>query len=81
MNSSGRIACQIAWYRRVRPKRRWRRQEQQIPDGEVMRYRIEVEEGLPLDAEAFAREVHATLGDPQGLAVPAWHPIRAGRLR
>ncbi|MEE1939177.1 DUF3152 domain-containing protein [Streptomyces sp. TRM 70361] len=34
------------------------------PDrGEIVRYRVDVEDGLPLDGELFARAVHRTLND------------------
>nr|BFE79849.1 hypothetical protein GCM10020093_024500 [Planobispora longispora] len=32
----------------------------------VVRYKVEVERGLPFDAEEFAREVHRILNDPRG---------------
>lgn len=44
-------------------------------EGRVMRVRVEVEEGLPVDGQAFAAMVHDTLNDPRswaadGLAFP-----------
>ncbi|WP_171167230.1 DUF3152 domain-containing protein, partial [Streptomyces sp. I05A-00742] len=33
--------------------------------GEVLRYRVDVEKGLPLDGELFATAVHRTLNDPR----------------
>ncbi|NYI08114.1 DUF3152 domain-containing protein [Allostreptomyces psammosilenae] len=34
--------------------------------GEVLRYRVQIEEGLPFDAEYVGRLVHETLTDPRG---------------
>ncbi|GGO63925.1 hypothetical protein GCM10012289_12130 [Nonomuraea cavernae] len=36
--------------------------------GEVVRYLVEVEGGLPFDGDAFAAAVHRTLNDPRGWA-------------
>lgn len=38
--------------------------------GSPLRYRLEVEQGLPLDGPAIATQVHAILTDPRG-----WQPI------
>ncbi|WP_460365474.1 DUF3152 domain-containing protein, partial [Actinocorallia lasiicapitis] len=35
-------------------------------DGRTVRYLVEVEKGLPFDAEEFADSVHAILNDPRG---------------
>ncbi|NRQ39424.1 DUF3152 domain-containing protein [Nonomuraea sp. NN258] len=37
----------------------------------AIRYLVEVEDGLPFDAEEFAADVHRTLNDPRG-----WAPFR-----
>ena len=37
-----------------------------LGDGAVLRFRVEVENGLNVDGVAFARAVEATLGDPRG---------------
>jgi Protein of unknown function (DUF3152) len=34
--------------------------------GRVIRYRVEVERGLPFDAESFAADVHRIVNDPRG---------------
>jgi hypothetical protein len=44
-----------------------------VPGGRVIRYRVEVERGLPFDAADFAADVHHILNDPRG-----WG--RSGRL-
>ncbi|HKA67661.1 MAG TPA: DUF3152 domain-containing protein [Actinomycetes bacterium] len=36
------------------------------PGGRVIRYRVEVERGLPFDAKSFAADVHRILNDPRG---------------
>lgn len=36
------------------------------PRGQVIRYTVEVERGLPFDAEEFAADVHRILNDPRG---------------
>lgn len=36
------------------------------PGGEVVTYRIEIEEDLPLDGPVLARNIHAILNDPRG---------------
>ncbi|MEU1728796.1 DUF3152 domain-containing protein [Nonomuraea sp. NPDC005692] len=37
-------------------------------EGEVVRYLVEVERGLPIDGPVFAAAVHRTLNDPRGWA-------------
>ncbi|MEU5865933.1 DUF3152 domain-containing protein [Nonomuraea sp. NPDC047529] len=37
-------------------------------EGEVVRYLVEVERGLPIDGAVFAAAVHRTLNDPRGWA-------------
>ncbi|MFI7689499.1 DUF3152 domain-containing protein [Nonomuraea sp. NPDC049655] len=37
-------------------------------EGEVVRYLVEVERGLPIDGTVFAAAVHRTLNDPRGWA-------------
>ncbi|MGW8551684.1 DUF3152 domain-containing protein [Streptomyces tubercidicus] len=43
--------------------------EAKVPGkGKVMRYRVDIEEGLPLDGELFAEAVHKTLNDDRSWA-------------
>ncbi len=45
-------------------------------NGRLVRLRVEVEDGLPVDGEAFAAFVMATLSDPRGWGREGWDFVR-----